>query len=117
LIPVTHHLFVYGTLAPGQSNAHVLADLAGTWQPAHVRGTVHNVTWGPAAGYLGLVLDAHGPVARGQVFTSNELPAHWERLDAFEGEGYARVPVQAALADGSEVEAFTYVLSARGLQR
>lgn len=114
---MTHHLFVYGTLAPGQSNAHVLADLAGTWQPAHVRGTVHNVTWGPAAGYLGLVLDAHGPVARGQVFTSNELPAHWERLDAFEGEGYARVPVQAALADGSEVEAFTYVLSARGLQR
>jgi len=106
---MSNRLFVYGTLAPGQSNAHVLADLSGTWQPAHVRGTVHNVTWGPAAGYLGLVL--------GEIFTSDDLPAHWERLDVFEGEGYARVPVQATLVDGSVVEAFTYVLSALGLRR
>lgn len=112
-----HRLFVYGTLAPGQSNAHVLADVPGYWQPAQVRGTVHDVTWGPAAGYLGLVLDAQGGVVQGQVFTSDELPAHWERLDAFEGAGYARVTVQATLADGSAVEAFVYVLSARGLQR
>jgi gamma-glutamylcyclotransferase (GGCT)/AIG2-like uncharacterized protein YtfP len=114
---MSHHLFVYGTLAPGQSNAHVLAGLRGTWQPAHVRGTVHHVTWGPAAGYLGLVLDAAGAVVQGQVFTSDDLPAHWARLDAFEGEGYARVPVQATLADGSVLAAYAYVLSARGLQR
>ena len=112
-----HHLFVYGTLAPGQSNAHVLADLSGTWQAAHVRGTVHRVTWGPAAGYLGLVLDANGGVVQGQLFTSDELPAHWQRLDAFEGEGYARAPVQATLENGSMVTAFTYVLSAQGLRR
>jgi gamma-glutamylcyclotransferase (GGCT)/AIG2-like uncharacterized protein YtfP len=114
---MSNRLFVYGTLAPGQSNAHVLADLSGTWQPAHVRGTVHNVTWGPAAGYLGLVLGANDGVVRGQIFTSDDLPAHWERLDVFEGEGYARVPVQATLVDGSVVEAFTYVLSALGLRR
>jgi len=110
-------LFVYGTLAPGHSNAHVLADLAGTWQPAQVRGTVHSVTWGPAAGYLGLVLDAAGGVVQGQVFTSDDLPAHWSRLDAFEGEGYARVPTLAIVADGASVEAFVYVLSALGLRR
>ncbi|MFZ2308152.1 MAG: gamma-glutamylcyclotransferase family protein [Rhodoferax sp.] len=106
-----HRLFVYGTLAPGRSNAHVLAEVPGTWQPAQVRGTVHHVTWGPAAGYPGLVLDAKGGVVPGLVFTSDELPAHWKRLDAFEGEGYARVPVQATLEDGTVVQAFVYVLS------
>lgn len=50
-------LFVYGTLAPGRSNANVLADVSGTWEPARLRGTVLDVTWGPAAGYPGLVLD------------------------------------------------------------
>ena len=112
-----HHLFVYGTLAPGRSNAHVLADLPGTWQPAQLRGTVHNLTRGPAAGYPGLVLDANGSMVQGQVFTSDALPAHWERLDTFEGEGYARVPVQATLDGGATVAAFAYVLSALGLQR
>lgn len=111
------HLFVYGTLAPGRSNAHVLADVPGAWQPARVRGTVHHVTWGPAAGYPGLILDEDAGAVPGLVFTSDELPAHWERLDAFEGEGYARVPVQATLEDGSMVQAFVYVLSALGLRR
>jgi len=112
-----NHLFVYGTLAPGRSNAHVLADVPGTWQPAQVRGTVHDVTWGPAAGYPGLVLDVNGGVVSGLVLTSDALPAHWARLDAFEGEGYARVPVRVRLEDGSAVQAFVYVLSALGLQR
>ena len=29
-----NRLFVYGTLAPGRANAHVLADIPGTWEPA-----------------------------------------------------------------------------------
>jgi gamma-glutamylcyclotransferase (GGCT)/AIG2-like uncharacterized protein YtfP len=33
---VTDRLFVYGTLAPGRPNEHVLADLGGTWEPAYV---------------------------------------------------------------------------------
>lgn len=114
---MNNRLFVYGTLAPGQSNAHVMADIPGSWQSAQVRGKVHHVTWGPAAGYLGLVLDADGAVVQGQVFTSAELPAHWERLDAFEGAGYARVPVCATLEDGSTVDACVYVLSAQGMPR
>lgn len=48
----------------------------------------------------------------------DELPAQWARLDAFEGEGYARVPVTATQDDsGARVLAFVYVLSALGLQR
>jgi hypothetical protein len=64
------------------------------------------------------VLDVDGGVVPGLVFTSDELPAHWARLDAFEGEGYARVPVTATLDDiGATVQAFVYVLSALGLRR
>jgi len=115
---MSHRLFVYGTLAPGRSNAHVLASVPGTWERAHVCGTVLDVTWGPAAGYPGLVLGEHGGDVQGLVLTSDALPAHWERVDAFEGEGYARVPVQATLdGSGATVQAFVYVLSALGLQR
>ena len=34
-------LFVYGTLAPGEVNEHVLATLDGNWVPARVFGTLH----------------------------------------------------------------------------
>jgi len=34
-----NRLFVYGTLAPNQPNARILAPLAGNWQPATVIGT------------------------------------------------------------------------------
>ena len=35
-------LFVYGTLAPGQVNAHVLAPLSGAWTEAQISGTLHD---------------------------------------------------------------------------
>jgi len=115
---MSHRLFVYGTLAPGRSNAHVLASVPGTWECARVRGTVLDVTWGPAAGYPGLVLGEDGGEVQGMVLTSDALPAHWARLDAFEGEGYTRVPVTATLdGSGARVQAFVYVLSALGLRR
>ena len=31
-------LFVYGTLAPGRANAHVLTGIDGTWEEASVTG-------------------------------------------------------------------------------
>lgn len=106
-------LFVYGTLAPGRPNAHVLAAVAGTWEPATVTGTLHPEGWGAAAGYPGLVLDAGGTEVRGLLFTSEELPAHWARVDAFEGEGYERVTVTARREDGTTVEAFVYAIRPR----
>ena len=53
-------LFVYGTLAPGRSNAHVLATVPGTWEPATVRGTLFPEGWGAALGYPGIVLSVEG---------------------------------------------------------
>ena len=108
---MTDRLFVYGTLAPGRPNAHVLAELRGTWAPATVRGTLHPEGWGAAVGYPGIVLDEAGAEVRGLVFRSEDLAAHWTRLDAFEGEGYRRVLTPATLEDGTIVQAYIYALS------
>lgn len=104
-------LFVYGTLAPGRPNEHVLAEVAGTWAPATVRGTLVQAGWGAEAGYPAIVPAADGAEVHGFVFSSEDLPAHWDRLDAFEGAGYVRVPIPARLADGSVVEACIYALA------
>lgn len=109
---MTDRLFVYGTLAPGRPNAHILADIPGTWSPATVRGTLHAEGWGAAQGYPALVPDADGDAVHGLVFASETLAAHWPRIDAFEGDGYARVAVVAQLEDGSQVDAFVYALNA-----
>ena len=81
---MTHRLFVYGTLAPGRSNAHVLADVPGRWEPASVAGHLIEGGWAAALGYPGIVLDENGGEVPGLLFSSEHLPAHWGRLDAFE---------------------------------
>ena len=105
-------LFVYGTLAPGRSNAHVLAPIPGAWEPATVTGTLLPEGWGAAAGYPGIVLDEHGAEVAGFLFSSDALAEHWPRLDAFEGEGYERVLITATRRDGTAVEAYVYALAA-----
>ena len=112
---MTQRLFVYGTLAPGRPNEHVLAGVPGKWEPATVRGTLHQEGWGAAAGYPGIVLDEQGGEVEGFVFSSESLSEHWDRLDEFEGAGYERVLTTAMLPDGTAVEAYIYSLSAHGL--
>ncbi len=107
---MTHRLFVYGSLAPGKPNARVLEDVPGTWQPASLRGRLLAEGWGAAMGFPGLVLSDAGAVVHGLVFTSDALPAHWARLDAFEGEGYVRQRARVQLASGESVEADVYTL-------
>lgn len=104
-------LFVYGTLAPGRPNAHVLADVPGTWTPATVRGTLLPDGWGAAIGYPGIVPSDAGDEVEGLVFSSEALATHWARLDDFEGEGYVRVPITARLGDGTRLEAQVYALA------
>ena len=70
-----HRLFVYGTLAPGRSNAHVLADVPGEWEPATVTGTLLPEGWGAAAGYPGIILDAQGGRVAGFLFSSDGWPS------------------------------------------
>jgi len=107
---MTYRLFVYGTLAPGRPNEHVLADIPGEWEPATVTGKLLQEGWGAAVGYPGIVLDAQGDEVQGLLFTSESLDKHWARLDEFEGEGYERVLVSAKRRDGTTVEAYIYQL-------
>ena len=107
---MTDRLFVYGTLAPGRPNENVLAEVPGTWEPATVKGTLLQEGWGAAVGYPGIVLDELGGEVRGFIFSSEELAAHWARLDEFEGDGYERVVTSAELGDGTVVKAYIYAL-------
>ncbi len=103
-------LFVYGTLAPGRQNEHMLAPLGGTWQPAAVKGHLKMAGWGATLGFPGIELDPAGQEVRGLVFSSEKLADFWPQLDEFEGTQYARVLVEAVLAGGGAVEAYIYVL-------
>lgn len=75
-----HRLFVYGTLAPGRPNEHILADIPGEWESATVLGTLHQQGWGAAAGYPGIVLDGQGSEVEGFLFSAETLAEHWARL-------------------------------------
>ena len=107
---MTKNLFVYGTLAPGRPNEHVLTALGGTWQPATVKGHPKQQGWGAEMGYPGLVLDEAGEEIKGFIFSSEHLKKHWDALDEFEGEQYKRVLTEVYLDDGSSTEAHIYVL-------
>lgn len=103
-------LFVYGTLAPGKPNAHVLEEIGGSWQSASVIGRLYQEGWGSQMGYPGMVLDETGEAINGFLFSSDNLADHWESLDEFEGEDYKRISTMAKLSDGSNAETFVYVL-------
>ena len=103
-------LAVYGTLAPGRANHHQLHGLVGRWIDGHVRGRLLDAGWGASLGYPGLILDADAPAVAVQLFESGDLPAHWRRLDDFEGPGYRRLATTISTAAG-ELTACIYVLA------
>jgi gamma-glutamylcyclotransferase (GGCT)/AIG2-like uncharacterized protein YtfP len=78
-------LVIYGTLAPGRENHHIIADIRGSYRACTVHGRIDRVdglpyfTWAPAAKRL-----------EAQLFSSAELPLKWDYLDRFEGAGYKR---------------------------
>lgn len=111
---MAEQLFVYGTLAPGRPNAHILADVKGTWTPATIRGKLIPNGWGAALGYPAVIPSEDGDLVKGFIFESKELAEHWQRLDDFEGEGYERVKVTAQYNDGRETLAFVYALNTHG---
>lgn len=103
-------LFVYGTLAPGRPNEHVLSAIGGSWEPATVNGTLRPEGWGAAMGYPGIDLDEQGGEVEGFLFSSENLSGHWAALDEFEGEAYKRVLAEVRLKDGRTVDAHIYTL-------
>ena len=86
-LDVEHRLVVYGTLAPGESNEHVMADIPGRWTPAVVRGTRVDSGRGAAFGYPGLTLDDADDVT-GFVWFDHDKEADW-RLGSTAAAGAA----------------------------
>ena len=103
-------LFVYGTLAPGRPNEHVLSAIGGSWEAASVSGSLRQEGWGAAMGYPGIDLDEHGDEVQGFLFSSEKLSDHWAKLDAFEGKSYERVLTVVKLRGNRTVDAYIYTL-------
>lgn len=101
-------LFVYGTLAPGERNAHIMDGMVGSWQKASVRGQRFINGWGIHKLAPGFFPDPNGPIVAGLIFTSDDLPDHWARLDTFEGSDYERVEIEATLETGKIITSFIY---------
>lgn len=100
-------LAVYGTLAPGEPNHHVVAPLGGAWTEGTVEGDLFPVGWGATLGYPAFRPVAGGAPVAVKVLASPALPAAWPALDRFEGAEYRRilVPVFAAeLAAGRRLQ-------------
>ena len=107
-------LFVYGSLAPGRSNAHVLGPLPGSWEPAKVEGLLIPEGCELSYGYPALILNSKDPDAgevSGLLFSSPALPDFWPELDEFEGEGYRRVITSVTTDAGEVCSAYTYELN------
>jgi len=106
-------LFVYGSLAPGKPNEHILTPIVGQWEEgeATLRGFLKQEGWGADMGFPGIIPDENGEKVKGMVFSSEHLEQHWDRLDEFEGGAYQRKLVQVTFeSSGSKMNAFVYSL-------
>ena len=93
----SERLAVYGSLAPGRSNHHVLKPYGGKWTRGRVRGDLMELGWAAATGYPAVRLRDDGPWVLVHVLASTRLPGAWSGIDDFEGSEYRRVltPVYA----------------------
>src|ERR1700704_37474 len=89
----SHRLAVYGSLAPGKKNHHMMTGMHGSWGIAVLRGSLLNQGWGAGEGFPGFLWDGTDTAVTAQVFASPDLPEYWPRLDEFEGAEYRRILV------------------------
>jgi gamma-glutamylcyclotransferase (GGCT)/AIG2-like uncharacterized protein YtfP len=104
-----HRLAIYGTLAPGESNHDQVSMIRGDWRQGTVRGWLSAEGWGLTFGFPGLRLDPAGEVIKVQVLEAANLPDHWPRHDAFEGEEYLRFETCVETPNG-RIDACVYVV-------
>ncbi|AOT08585.1 gamma-glutamylcyclotransferase family protein [Pseudoalteromonas luteoviolacea] len=105
-----NQLFVYGSLAPGCANEHVLKPLAGDFETGWVKGKLYEQGWGAAMGYPGIELDAQGEWVQGFLFYSEQLTDYLHVLDGFEGLEYKREVCEVKKASGDMCIAYIYTL-------
>jgi hypothetical protein len=95
-------LIVYGSLAPGGSNAFMLAGLVGKWHKCQIQGHM-----GQYRGFKSFRYDPQGPEHPAWLLESSELLRVISDLDDFEGEEYERNLIPARV-DGRWVMAQVY---------
>lgn len=93
LYRASRNLAVYGSLAPGRKNHDHVRQLRGSWSQGSVRGRLFEMGWGAAIGYPAMEWDPQGDRIPVSLLVSDDLAAHWDRLDRFEGSDYARILV------------------------
>jgi len=105
-------LIVYGSLAPEQSNHHIVKDIAGKWRKGMINGKLVKITTGAYKGYLAYVReDDQVEEIKVDILFSKELVSHWKRLDEFEGEGYVRALAKFQLDNGETGKGYLYELN------
>ena len=92
-IGASQRLAVYGSLAPGKPNHSVIADIHGRWRRGWVEGDLHAEGWDAPHGYPGMIWRPGAGRIPVELLESEHLPAHWQRLDTFEGVDYRRIVV------------------------
>jgi len=87
-------LFVYGSLQPGHTNAHLLEQIGGTWQAASVVGMLRPEGWGAQQGYPA----PQGPAysAAPQPYSQGSMP-DFDSLDDEDSPLAHRLEVRCAL--------------------
>lgn len=100
-------LFVYGSLAPRQTNHYLLKNLRGSWSSAQIKADFVRILSGSDRGYWALIPGEKW--VHGYLFTSTALPLIWPKLDAFEGPSYQRL-AQTIYTHRGIIEAQTYYL-------
>src|ERR671913_2248413 len=88
LFRTSHTLAVYGTLAPGQPNHHIVAPLRGEWTDGLIEGDLLPVGWGAALGYPGFRPRVGGEAVAVQVLSAPLLATAWPPLGHFQGPWY-----------------------------
>jgi gamma-glutamylcyclotransferase (GGCT)/AIG2-like uncharacterized protein YtfP len=91
LFGVGRTLAVYGTLAPGRPNHHVVAPLGGEWTTGVVEGDLLAEGWGAPLGYPAFNPRVGGATIPVHVLISSALPSAFPELDEFEGPEYRRI--------------------------
>ena len=111
LFRTSNHFAVYGTLAPGAPNHHVLESLSGEWRDGAVHGDLLQKGWGAQQGYPAIRWNPRSGQVPVKLLVSEDLEHHWERLDKLEGPEYQRILVPVYLGD--EVLAVANIYEAR----
>src|SRR5919112_3372749 len=93
LFSTSHTLAVYGTLAPGQPNHHVLEPFGGEWTDGLIEGDLLPEGWATDLDYPGFRPRDGGEAVAVQVLSAPLLAAAWPTLDRFEGPRYQHILV------------------------